>query len=80
MHIQVQKWGERLVIQIPESFARDFNIKQGSIVDISFTEGKVVVTPIAEPEYTLDQLLAGVTEQNLHREVDTGDAVGREFW
>ena len=28
----------------------------------------------------LEQLLAGVTEENLHREVDTGPAVGNEAW
>ncbi len=28
----------------------------------------------------LDDLLAGVTEENLHQEFDTGPAVGNEFW
>jgi hypothetical protein len=32
------------------------------------------------PALTLESLLTGVTEQNLHAEVDTGPAVGREAW
>ena len=28
----------------------------------------------------LDKLLAGVTDDNLHAEVDTGHAVGKEAW
>lgn len=33
-----------------------------------------------EPALTLEQLLAQVTEENLHREVDFGPAVGNEAW
>ena len=33
-----------------------------------------------EPEYELDDLLKGVNKRNLHAEVDTGAAVGREVW
>jgi antitoxin component of MazEF toxin-antitoxin module len=29
---------------------------------------------------SLEELLAGVTEQNLHREIDYGPAVGKEVW
>lgn len=29
---------------------------------------------------SLEDLLAGVTEQNLHREIDYGPAVGKEVW
>lgn len=31
------------------------------------------------PVYTLDELLAGMTEKNLHGKVDFGPAVGEEF-
>jgi hypothetical protein len=30
--------------------------------------------------YTLEELLAGVTQENLHPEIDTGSPVGREVW
>jgi hypothetical protein len=33
-----------------------------------------------EPEFSLDHLLAGVTEQNVHGEADFGPAVGKEVW
>jgi antitoxin component of MazEF toxin-antitoxin module len=35
---------------------------------------------VHQPALSLEQLLAGVTEDNLHREVDTGPAVGHEVW
>ena len=39
-----------------------------------------MVEPVVEPGPTLEQLLAGITEQNLHGEFDTGPAVGKETW
>ena len=36
--------------------------------------------PLDEKEYSLEQLLDGVTEQNLHTEIDTGNAIGKEVW
>lgn len=32
------------------------------------------------PQVSLDDLLAGVTEENCHAEVDTGNSVGEEAW
>jgi antitoxin MazE len=33
-----------------------------------------------EDSLTLEQLLAGVTEDNIHEEIDTGNPVGKEIW
>lgn len=33
-----------------------------------------------ENEYSLENLLADITEQNLHPEFETGYAVGKEVW
>ena len=80
MQIQVQRWGNSLAIRIPKSMAADTKIKQGSKVDLSLVKGKLVASPIVEQEYTLDALLAGVTNKNLHQEVDAGKAMGKEIW
>ena len=34
----------------------------------------------ASSSYTLESLLAGVTPENLHKELETGQAVGNEAW
>ncbi len=79
MLIQVQKWGNSLAIRIPKNLAADTKIKQGSVVALSLVKGKLIAAPV-EPEYTLEQLLAGVTDKNHHGEFDTGKAVGKELW
>lgn len=53
---------------------------QNSLVDLAMVEGQLVVTPIPASPLSLDELLAGVTDANLHRETEWGDAAGREAW
>jgi antitoxin MazE len=50
------------------------------MIEVSLVDGKLVVAPVIEPALTLEQLLARVTEQNLHGEVDTGPRMGNEAW
>ena len=80
MRTQIQKWGNSLALRIPKSFATESHIEAGSVVDLSITEGKLIVIPVSEPTYKLDELLAGVTKENLHVEVDTGIPIGKEVW
>jgi antitoxin MazE len=80
MKVQIQRWGNSLALRIPKSFAVESKIEQGSVVEVSLDGGKIVVKPVAEAEYTLEALLAGVTKRNLHAEVDAGGAVGKEVW
>ena len=80
MKTRIRKWGNSLAVRIPKSFADEVGLRQDSAVEISLAEGEVVVRPIAEPKYTLDGLLAKVNKRNLHREIDTGGAVGKEMW
>ena len=80
MKTRVQKWGNSLALRIPKSFAEDIGLQKETPVEVSLADGKLVITPVTAPELTLKQLLAGVTKENLHHEVDTGSAVGNEAW
>ena len=80
MKARVQKWGNSLALRIPKSFAIESKVEQGSIVEVSLEQGKIVVTPVTKPEFTLKDLLAKVTKRNLHKVVDTGMSVGKEIW
>ena len=80
MRVQIQKWGNSLALRIPKSFAIESSIELGSTVDVALEQGRIVVTAVAEPELTLEDLLAKVTKRNLHTEVDTGTSLGNEVW
>ncbi|MBI2864218.1 MAG: AbrB/MazE/SpoVT family DNA-binding domain-containing protein [Chloroflexi bacterium] len=80
MKTRIQKWGNSLALRIPKSFADEVGLYQEASVDVSLADGKLVITPVTKPRLTLRQLLARVTEENLHHEIDTGAAVGNETW
>lgn len=80
MKTRMQKWGNSLAIRIPKAFATEVGLKEESEVDVSLKSGKLVVVPVEKPGLTLKALLAQITEENVHREVDAGPATGREAW
>lgn len=77
---KVQKWGNSLALRIPKALAEETGLDKDSPVEIRVVDGQIHIMPIQEKHYELDALLAGVNEDNLHEEVDTGDAIGNEVW
>jgi antitoxin MazE len=80
MHVRVQKWGNSLAVRIPKPLAEDAEVKEGTVLNLAVSEGRVVATPVERKKLSLKQLLAKVTRKNLHAEVDLGPSVGREIW
>jgi len=80
MRTVVQKWGNSLALRIPKSFAAEVGLQRETSVEVSLANGKLVITPIAKPKLSLKQLLAKVTKENMHHEIDTGPAMGNETW
>ena len=80
MRTKVQKWGNSLALRIPKPFADEVGLQQNTGVEISLEEGKFVVSHLEASPVSLDELLQGITPDNLHREVSSGTAVGNEAW
>lgn len=80
MKTRVQKWGNSLALRIPRAFAAEAGLQEDTPVELALVEGKLIVQPSAPESLTLDELLRGVTDQNLPGEWDTGPAAGREVW
>ena len=80
MKTRVQKWGNSLALRIPTSFAKEVGLRANATVDLSLVEGTLVVQPVAPQPPTLDELLRGITDDNIPGEWGTGAAVGKESW
>ncbi|HUV93601.1 MAG TPA: AbrB/MazE/SpoVT family DNA-binding domain-containing protein [Anaerolineae bacterium] len=80
MRARVQKWGNSLALRIPKPFATEIGLQRNSPVEVSLVDGRLVIVPVVEPAFTLEGLLAQVSEDNLHGEIETGPAVGKEAW
>jgi antitoxin MazE len=80
MQTRVQKWGNSLGLRIPRGLAEQVGLAAGSEVNLSAEDGAMVVKPASPTPLNLDDLLAGVTADNLHRSIDTGEAIGLEIF
>lgn len=80
MRTKIVKWGNSLGLRIPRSFAEEVRVSEGSTVDLGLENGRLVIRVIEAKPIALEELLAGVTAENLHGEVDSGGAVGGEVW
>ena len=80
MKTKVQRWGNSLAVRIPKSFAEEVGLMDGSPVEMRLVDGGLLVEPVSTRPLSLDEMLDGVTESNLHSEVDTGPAQGSEAW
>jgi antitoxin MazE len=80
MQAQFSKWGNSLAVRIPSALIKELDVAEGSAAEIIVKDGSLVVTPVPGPSYTLDQLLEGMTTENMYGEISTGDPVGNEVW
>lgn len=80
MITKIQKWGNSLGLRIPKSVAEGAHVREGSTVYLAVEKGRIVVEPAKEETCKLEDLLAKVTEENIHGEIQTGPPVGKEAW
>ena len=80
MTTKILKWGNSLGLRIPKAFAKEAGIEEGSAVDLTLEGDRLVIRSIKAAQYQLSDLLSQVQKNNLHKEISTGDAVGREVW
>jgi len=80
MRTRIQKWGNSLAVRIPRTFATDAGIERDTPVEIGLNEGAITIRPVVDASPSLAALVAGITADNLHGEVDTGEPIGREAW
>jgi antitoxin component of MazEF toxin-antitoxin module len=80
MQVQIQKTDQGLMIPIPEDLVQKSKFSQDSMVNITFENDRFVVAHPDDPYYTIEELLEGMTEANLHEEIRTGPPRGNEVW
>ena len=79
MAAQVGKWGHSLGIRIPAPIAKQVHLEEGTEITFAVVDNSLVIRP-KRNKYTLDELLEGMTNGNIHPEVDMGMPVGNEVW
>lgn len=80
MRTKVQRWGNSLAVRIPRSFAQEAHLQENNPVELRVIDGRIVITQVSPPKVTLDDLLARITDENIHREIPVGPSMGTEAW
>jgi len=79
MLIYLKKWGNSFSIRVPNNFVKELDLQMNSAIEAHIDGHKLVLEPVAT-EKKLKDLLAKITDDNLHKEITTGGAQGKEVW
>jgi len=77
---RIKKWGNSFGIRIPKEKMEELGIRPDEMVEIHSESGHLTITPVQKSKYTLDELLMQMTTENLHEEIESGNATGAEKW
>jgi len=80
MKAVVKKWGNSASVRIPAAIMQAVPLELDEPVDVREEAGRVIIVPMRRKEYTLKNLLKGITRTNLHEETRFGRRVGKEAW
>ncbi|ECY7826510.1 TPA: AbrB/MazE/SpoVT family DNA-binding domain-containing protein [Escherichia coli] len=76
--VTIKKWGNSPSVRLPSSIIREASLSVDDVVELSVEDGKITIVPVKTKEYSLDGLMAGVTNENIHAEISFGAPVGKE--
>lgn len=79
MRSRISKWGNSLAIRIPRSVGREIELLEGTEVELVLRDGAIIITPVSN-NYSLEDLVQGITAENRHTETDWGEPKGSEVW
>ena len=74
----LKKWGNSPAVRIPASVMKAAHLTLDQLVEIRVQNGYVIIKPAAPP-LSLNDMIAGITPENRHPEVDFGAPQGREM-
>jgi len=77
MQITASRWGNSLGIRIPKDIAMRVGLAAGDSVEVE-ARGDHIVISLRKPRYRLEDLLVGVTPEEMRAAFDWGPDLGRE--
>ncbi|MGH6738149.1 MAG: AbrB/MazE/SpoVT family DNA-binding domain-containing protein [Bradyrhizobium sp.] len=84
MKVAFQKWGNSLAVRVPKAFADEIGASDGKAAEMTVSNRKLVIEVVRRQRRkrscAIDELVAGITPENRHEEIEWGPAVGNEAW
>lgn len=79
MRVTVRKWGNSASVRIPAAILEAANLAVDEVVDIREEQGSIIIERVTDDDADLEALLAGITAENIHAEVEFGSPQGKEL-
>lgn len=79
MQAIIKKWGNSPALRLSSSIMELAHLTLDQAVNINVLKGKIIIEPIVSKNTRLDDLLAGITPDNIHTEESFGGRVGKEI-
>jgi len=77
LQTRISKWGSSLAVRIPKAIAEEWGVKEGTSIELT-RNGRGLL--LKKRRKTLEELLEGIEDADLHPEVDWGPPRGKEIW
>lgn len=75
--VTVKKWGNSPSVRLPVAIMQAAALHMNDTLEIFVEDGRIILEPVRE-DCSLSVLLSGISDDNLHDEVDFGAPVGKE--
>lgn len=79
MVLQLEETEKGLAVILPDEVVSDSQLAAGSSVDLTVSGDKIQLVPVRRSKYRIEDLMAGVTDENLPEKIDFGPPVGKEL-
>ena len=76
MRVVVKKWDNSAAVRIPATVMAAAGLSLDVMVDVQEKNGNIIIEPVQKD--SLSAIVAGITPENVHKEVNFGTPVGRE--
>ncbi|WP_420428560.1 AbrB/MazE/SpoVT family DNA-binding domain-containing protein [Kordiimonas sp.] len=79
MKAVVKKWGNSAAVRIPAALMEAAHLTLEQVLDVREEGGRLIIEPVEEETVSLEELVAGITDDNRHDDIDFGKPVGQEM-
>jgi len=76
MHVTAKKRGNSASVRIPSPVMEAAQVRQ---VDVREERGRIIIKPMRVPAVDLATMVAAITDENRHAEIESGDPLGNEI-
>ena len=75
----IGKWGNSAAVRIPANVLAQANLGLQQSVNITVSDGAIVIQPRREFDYELETMVSSISTENTHSEADFVEPVGKEI-